>query len=245
VTLLDTDTRFETLTLEGEWLSLGRLAFSPDGTLLVGTDGDGEEPWMGNEGTRVWHAATPDQVAVHQPQRPPGLTVGHNKLADWQGRSARFRLLHTKVSDNTGSLTVRHRSDLTFASHLVPAQRFGAVDFTPYTGWMPFGVRRGQPVPGPTRWFEVGFPTAVTVRRVTLVGNRPWGSGLPALKLELRDANGKVIRSQAGECVGDYHDFEFRLPTPVEEVTALHFILPVDMEPKAAGSVSVAEILAE
>jgi WD40 repeat protein len=244
VTLLDTVTGIETLTLEGEWLSLGQLAFSPDGTLLVGTSEDEAEPGMATQGPRVWHAATADQVAAHQPRRPPGLVVSPYKPAHRLGRNGRFRLLRTKVSDNTGSLIERHKSGLTLATHLGPAQSGpNAVDGSLYSHWRPFAG--GQAVPGANRWFEVAFPAAVTVRRVTLLGGRPDGSGLSALTLELRDANGKVIGSQPGECLGDFHDFEFRLPTPVEQVTALRFVRPAELDPKAEWTVAVGEILAE
>jgi WD40 repeat protein len=259
VAFLDTVTGLESLTLEGEGLSVGHLAFSPDGKLLVGAGGDGEEPSQGFGAIRVWHAATADQVAAHQPQRPPGLVVP-SRSTPASRRVPAFRYMDDvlkKLTDNTNSLIRRHKGGLKFATNLGPAQRGwrAAVDGNLVYGWQPFQglgkhVRRGrggkpEPVTDAARWFEVAFPTAVTVRRVTLLRGRPSGSGLPALTLELRDANGKVVGSQPGECVGDFHDFEFRLPAPVEEVKALRFVLPADLAPQAAGDVAVGQILAE
>jgi hypothetical protein len=76
-------------------------------------------------------------------------------------------------------------------------------------------------------WVQVNFPVDVEVRRVTVYGNRepPWEKGYAFLagRVDLLDADGKVLASEENDGDGDARDFEFPFKTPVGKVRAVRF----------------------
>jgi hypothetical protein len=68
-------------------------------------------------------------------------------------------------------------------------------------------------VKGNTPWVKLAFPADVTVKRVTILGNRepnyPAGYSVLAGKLDLLDEKGKVLESKELKAAGEKYDFDF------------------------------------
>ena len=76
-------------------------------------------------------------------------------------------------------------------------------------------------------WVQVEFPAEVEVRRVTVWGNQepPWEKGYAFLagRLDLLDAEGKVLDSDEQDGNGPVRDFDFVFKKPVAKVRAVKF----------------------
>ncbi len=100
-----------------------------------------------------------------------------------------------------------------------------AFDGNSETSW--FTSSGDSAAKGATPWIQVELPRGETVRRVTLLGNRepswPTGFTIRKGKLELLDADGKVLfeETQTGE--GDACDFDFRPKGGIEGVRRIRF----------------------
>ena len=87
---------------------------------------------------------------------------------------------------------------------------------------------RGDTVSKKTKpWVQIEFPQDVEIRRVTIHGNReePWAKDFSFLagKLELLDANDKVLASEENDGLGEHKDFDFVLKKVVEKVRKVKF----------------------
>lgn len=87
---------------------------------------------------------------------------------------------------------------------------------------------RGDTVAKKTKpWVQVAFPQDVEISRVTVHGNReaPWEKDYSFLagKLELLDADGKVLATEENDGVGEHKDFDFAFKKPVAKVRAVKF----------------------
>ena len=76
-------------------------------------------------------------------------------------------------------------------------------------------------------WICATFPKDVTVRRVTILGNREpsylIGYGVLNGRLELFDGDGVSIASRELACIGERHDFECAFKTPYTRVRSIRF----------------------
>ena len=76
-------------------------------------------------------------------------------------------------------------------------------------------------------WVQVAFPVDVTIRRVTVFGNRepPWENGYAFLagRIDLLDADGKVLATEENDGAGKARDFDFPFKDAVGKVRAVKF----------------------
>jgi hypothetical protein len=76
-------------------------------------------------------------------------------------------------------------------------------------------------------WIKIEFPEAVTVKRVTVLGNRDpaWLKGFTIRtgRLELLDADGRVLWTREIVGQGERSDFDFAPDKPLAAVTAVRF----------------------
>jgi WD40 repeat protein len=242
-TIFDVATGQERFTLE---MAGDVPALSPDGRVLV--EGGRKRGLDGPGVVRALRAATQEEVAARV--RADAFTRPRPRAPDERGRRARAAgmsgVLPEEVTDNSNELVLQHRGGLAFATNFGPSDEppSEAVDGRLERVWQPFWSRK--PLPGPPRWFGLTFPVDVSVRRVTVLGGRPWGSGLSALRLEVRDSAGKVLQSRQGERDGDFNDFEFRFPAAVERARALRLLLADDAgASKFPAQIVVGEVLVE
>lgn len=128
---------------------------------------------------------------------------------------------------NTNAVLKEFKGKLTFDASTFwggwPPER--AFDGNRDTSWF---TARGDTVTKKTKpWVKVTFPADVTVKRVTVHGNRehPWEKGYAFLagKVELLDAAGKVLAADDNDGLGDDRDFDFVFKAAVEKVRAVKF----------------------
>jgi len=99
-------------------------------------------------------------------------------------------------------------------------------------------------------WVKIEFPRDEIVSRVTIFGNReqPWEKDYSILagKLELLDADGKILFTKDEEGKGEHKDFDFNLAKPIGKVKALRFVVLGDEGDKnACHDVAIGEIFVE
>lgn len=105
-----------------------------------------------------------------------------------------------------------------------------AFDGDPKTSW--FSDRGDAVAHNKQPWVKVEFPDDVTVRRVTISGNRedPWLKGytIGVGRIELYDKDGKKLLVQANECGENHLDIDFTLLKPVAGVRSVRFVSLMD-----------------
>jgi hypothetical protein len=105
-----------------------------------------------------------------------------------------------------------------------------AFDGDPKTSW--FSDRGDAAALNKQPWVKVEFPGDVTVRRVTVLGNREdaWLKGytIGVGKIELYDKDGKKLLVQANECGENHLDIDFPLLKPVAGVRSVRFVSMMD-----------------
>jgi hypothetical protein len=102
---------------------------------------------------------------------------------------------------------------------------------------------------GTTPWVKVAFPADVTVKRVTILGNRepqfPKDYSVLAGKLELLDDKGKVLASKEVKAKGEKFDFDVAIG-PMPNVRAIRFSITDDQGDKnGSKDCALAEIQVE
>jgi F5/8 type C domain len=103
-------------------------------------------------------------------------------------------------------------------------------------------------VKGTTPWVKLAFPADVTVKRVTILGNRepqyPSGYSVLAGKLELLDEKGKVLESKELKAAGEKFDLDFVISAA--GVRAIKFTITDDQGDKnGSKDCALAEIQIE
>ena len=153
-------------------------------------------------------------------------------------------------TDNGNALIKKYRDKLELsASSTYPGWPTShALDGNVQTSW--FSASNDSAAKRTTPWFQVTFPEDVTVKRVTILGNRDpaWLNGYTILAgaLELLDAKGKRIHYEDNEGVGNFRDFEFKPEKPVAKVRAVKFISLGDQgDQNPYGDIAIAEVLIE
>jgi len=82
-----------------------------------------------------------------------------------------------------------------------------AIDGNPSTSWFP----TGSSTPQQGAWYNLTFPQDVTIKRLTVLGNREanWpGYGTRSMQVEFKDVNGVVLKTHTGLPVKG-SDFDF------------------------------------
>ena len=99
-------------------------------------------------------------------------------------------------------------------------------------------------------WVKIELPRDEAVSRVTIFGNRekPWEKDYSVLsgRLELIDADGKVLFKKDDEGKGEHKDFDFIIDKPVKFVRVIRFVVLGDEGDKnPCGDVAIGEIYVE
>jgi hypothetical protein len=151
---------------------------------------------------------------------------------------------------NGNALIDRYRAELTLsASSTWPGwPPANAVDGKLQTSW--FSAQDDSVALGRRPWYQVTFPTDVTVSRVTVQGNRDpaWLEGFSILagKVELFDAKGNLLKAEESDGGGTFHDFDFVLATPVGRVRSVRFTALGDQGKQTQyGDVAIGEFQVE
>lgn len=116
-------------------------------------------------------------------------------------------------ADNTNAVLKEFNGKLAFAASSYwggwpPSLAF---DGNKEKSWF---TAKGDTVTQKTKpWVSVTFPQDVTVKRVTVHGNRehPWEKGYAFLagRVELFDADGQILQSAENDGLGEHKDFDF------------------------------------
>jgi F5/8 type C domain len=125
---------------------------------------------------------------------------------------------------NTNALIKRHREKLklTASSTWEGWPLDNLFDQAETTAW--FSQNGDSPQNGRTTWVQATFPYAVTIKRVTILGNRdpnhPTGYFVTAGTFELLDNDDKEIAKEEVKSNGEKHDFDWILDKPTKVRTA-------------------------
>jgi hypothetical protein len=154
------------------------------------------------------------------------------------------------VTDNKNTLVKEYRKELQVtASSFWPGWApEKVVDDNVETSW--FTQRGDAAAKGTKPWITVTFPEDVTVKRVTIVGNREpsWFEGYTILTglIEFQDADGKRLWVDENEGVGNRRDFEFRPKRPVAKVRSIKFVSLKDQgDRNPYDDIAIAEFMVE
>jgi hypothetical protein len=154
------------------------------------------------------------------------------------------------VKGNKNTLVKAYRGKLKVtASTFWPGWEPGKViDENLETSW--FTQRGDAAAKGTKPWVRVTFPEGVTVKRVTVVGNREpaWYDGYTIVSglIELHDADGKLLWADENKGVGNRRDFAFVPKKPLAKVRSITFTSLKDQGDKNPyDDIAIAEILIE
>ena len=155
-----------------------------------------------------------------------------------------------KLTDNSNALLKEYDSKLKFtcSTFWVTWGPEKAFDGNPLKSW--FTDRGDAAALGKEPWIAVEFPHDVPVRRVTLLSNRepPWQVGYTILvgRLELLDAEGKVLFSRDDELGGERVDMDVRPKEPVKGVRTIRFTsLKDEGDKNPYDDIAIGEIMVE
>jgi hypothetical protein len=130
-------------------------------------------------------------------------------------------------AENANSLILKHRNNLSVASSRHYGGQWGpaaAFDRDHLTSWYPLA----DAATGTMGWLSVQFPEAVTVRRVTALGNREpqWpGYTNRQIRFDLFDAKAAVLNSTVVTNAGAKFDADFTFPVPITGVRTLRLTI--------------------
>lgn len=156
-----------------------------------------------------------------------------------------LRALPTVATDN-GNRVVAADGPRASASSSYPGWPAGnAVDGDLETSW--YSARNDSAAHGTTPFLQVELGRPNRVTRVTILGNRDpkylHGYTIHAGRLELFDATGRRLFATTATGTGNRRDFDFRLPSPVDDVSVVRFSSTSDEGDKNAfGDVAIAEM---
>ncbi len=137
---------------------------------------------------------------------------------------------------NTNAVVKAHQ-EKTVASASTEYQNWPAsklIDGDEETSWFS-DTNDTATVKGNTPWVKLTLPANVTVKRVTILGNRepnfPTSYSVLAGKLELLDDKGKVLDSKEMKATGEKFDFDFAIGATAN-VRAIKFTITDDQGDK-------------
>jgi len=175
-----------------------------------------------------------EEPAKPEDKKPPRRTVDVKELPPVK-------------TDNKNTLILKHRKDLKFDASSSwpgwPVEKL--VDGDLETSW--FSDKDDTTTMGKTPWVQIIFPEDVTVRRVTVLGNREpdWLNGFTILagKLELLDKDGKKLLAEESGGVGNFCDFDFKLKKAINKVRSVRFTSLGDQgDQNPFNDIAIAEI---
>ncbi len=154
------------------------------------------------------------------------------------------------VTDNKNTLVKTHRKKLVVsASSFWPGwEPEKVIDDNMETSW--FSQRGDAAAKGTKPWVTLTFPENVTVKRVTILGNREaaWFDGYTILNgmVEFFDADGKQLWVDENEGIGNRRDFEFKPKQPVGKVRSVKFTSLKDQgDQNPYDDIAIAEFMVE
>lgn len=153
---------------------------------------------------------------------------------------------------NSNALLKRDRAGLVFSRSTEwqgwPPDK--AFDGNPDTSW--FSTVGDTAAEGKRPWLAVTFPADVAVSRVSVLGNRepgsPVGYAVRTGRLELLDADGRVVIQCEREATGDRADLDFVLCEPFGRVRTVKVTALKDDTSEQKGQtrcVGIAEVMVE
>ncbi len=150
----------------------------------------------------------------------------------------------TRTNGNTLIRLYRNQLKLSASSTWPGWPPEKALDGDPQTSW--FSAQDDSTAHGRKTWFQVTFPKDVTVRRVTVLGNREpaWPDGFSILSggVTLLDADGKRLHYEETDGSGKFHDYDFVFGKPMLGVRSIRFTALGDQGKKTQyGDVAIGE----
>jgi len=153
-------------------------------------------------------------------------------------------------TDNSNALVLKHHKELELAASTewVGWPMAYAVDGKVETSW--FSAQDDSAAKGKRPWIGMTFPEDVTVKRVTVLGNRdpqwPVGYSILAGRIELIDKDGKVVHKMENDGLGNGKDFDLKLEKPLAGVRFVRFTSLGDEGDKTPhGDIAVSEVQVE
>lgn len=228
-----------------EWIKTVGIGKLPDGFFIVGQGkaGGAEEDMIGmvrtiDEKTVLFVGSPADEAGARKEM------LALVRSATFGGPAAPGR------ARNTNRLIAKYRDKLTLRASSAwsgwPVDN--AFDGKPETSW--FSMQDNAAARDQRPWVQVAFPEAITVRRVTILGNRDpaWREGytIRAGAIELLDKDGKRLYHKDDKGEGKFSDFDFVLPRATAGVHSIRFTARSDQDKKAvSGDVAVGEFQVE
>ncbi|MCI0738719.1 MAG: discoidin domain-containing protein [Gemmataceae bacterium] len=131
------------------------------------------------------------------------------------------------VTDNKNSLVQKYPGKLLLSASTIwegwPEAL--AFDGNPHSSW--FTAKGDAVAHGTKPWIQVTFPADVTIKRITILGNRDprWLKGFTILAgtIELFDASGKKLDFHENDGTGRAYDYDWKLKAPVANVRTVRF----------------------
>jgi hypothetical protein len=153
-------------------------------------------------------------------------------------------------TDNSNALVMKHLKELKLSasSEWNGWPTSNAVDGKVETSW--YSTQDDSAAKGKRPWIAISFPGDVTVKRVTVLGNRdpqyPIGYSILAGRIELFDKDGKVLHNMENDGLGNGKDFDLKLEKPLAGVRCVRFTSLGDEGDRTPhGDVAVSEMQVE
>lgn len=131
------------------------------------------------------------------------------------------------TTDNKNTLVLKYPGKLLLSASSIYAgwPEALAFDGNPHSSW--FTATGDAVAHGTKPWIQVTFPEDVTIKRVTILGNRDprWLKGYTILAgtIELFDAAGKRLAFDENDGTGKAFDYDWRLKQAVGRVRTVRF----------------------
>jgi hypothetical protein len=146
-------------------------------------------------------------------------------------------------AENKNTLVEKYKEKLTATASTFfqgyPPER--VIDGDPKVSW--YSATGDSAAQGKSPWIMIAFPEDVTVKRVTVLGNRdpnyPLGYSVLTGLAEFLDADGKVLWKEERDGAGDLKDFEFKPNELIKKVRSVRFTSVTD-EGNQNGSMDIA-----
>jgi hypothetical protein len=163
-------------------------------------------------------------------QRPPtygGGPVTSPHAITYAAEALKAQNVPELTTDNRNSLVRKYPGKLLLSASSIwdgwPEAL--AFDGNPHSSW--FTAKGDASAHGTKPWIQLTFPEDVTVKRVTICGNRDprWLKGYTILAgtIELLDARGKRLAFHENDGSGKAYDYDWKLPAAVAGVRTIRF----------------------